>query len=112
MNRSPQPGIALRVYLDETDRGDQQPLYERLVLKARELGLRGATVLRGSMGYGSRHVLHTEKILRLSTDLPVVVEIVDQPERIHAALLEIEALAPAQLIVLIPVELRLPQSNA
>lgn len=67
----------LRIYVGEDDREDGRPLYESLVLKAREIGLAGATVLRGPLGFGHDTRLHTAKILRLSQDLPCVVEIVD-----------------------------------
>jgi PII-like signaling protein len=78
-------GKLLRIFIGEIDRVDHKPLYEALVLKAREMGLAGATVLRGieSYGAGSR-VLHTAKILRLSEDLPIIVEIVDTEENIDA----------------------------
>lgn len=76
----------LRIYLGEDDRADGKPLFEALVLKARELGVAGATVLRGPLGYGHASRLHTAKILRLSEDLPVVVEIVDDDLRIEAFL--------------------------
>ena len=70
----------LRIFLGEDDRAEGKPLYEALVLSARENGLAGATVLRGPMGYGHTSRLHTAKILRLSEDLPIVVEIVDESE--------------------------------
>ena len=79
-------GTLLRGYIGELDKWHHQPLYEALVLKARERGLAGATVLRGPMGYGAHSRLHTSKILRLSEDLPVVIEIVDKEERINAFL--------------------------
>jgi len=76
-------GYLLRVFVGESDRYDHHPLYESIVLKAREHGLAGATVTRGLMGYGKNSVLHTAKILRLSEDLPMVVEIVDSLEKIE-----------------------------
>jgi hypothetical protein len=76
----------LRIFLGESDRWQHQPLYEALVLKARESHLAGATVLRGSMGFGKSSLLHTTKILRLSLDLPLVIEIVDTEEKINAFL--------------------------
>lgn len=78
----PAEGCLLRVFLGESDRWKDRPLYEAIVLKARELGLAGATVLRGPMGFGAKSHLHTAKILRLSEDLPIVVEIVDSRENI------------------------------
>lgn len=79
----PENGKLLRIYLGESDRWHHQPLYEAIVLKARELGLAGATVLRGPMGFGASSRLHTAKILRLSVDLPLVIEIVDSEEKIN-----------------------------
>jgi PII-like signaling protein len=82
----PHDAMLLRVFIGETDRWHHQPLYEAIVLKAREMHLAGATVLRGQMGFGKSSRLHTAKILRLSMDLPLVIEIVDTEERIHAFL--------------------------
>jgi uncharacterized protein len=79
----PEEGYLLRVFVGESDRFDHHPLYESIVLKARENGLAGATVLRGLMGFGKNSVLHTAKILRLSEDLPIVIEIVDSLENIE-----------------------------
>jgi len=79
-------GTLLRIYLGEQDKHGHQPLYEAIVLKAREYGLAGATVLRGPMGFGAHSRLHTAKILRLSEDLPVLIEIVDTEERINGFL--------------------------
>src|SRR5580704_17629086 len=76
----------LRIFIGENDRFDHHPLYEGIVLKAREQGLAGATVLRGPMGFGHSSRLHTAKILCLSEDLPVVVEIIDSEENITAFL--------------------------
>ena len=78
----PENGKLLRIFIGESDRWLHQPLYEAIVLKARELGLAGATVLRGPMGFGAKSHLHTSKILRLSMDLPIVIEIVDSEENI------------------------------
>jgi hypothetical protein len=82
----PEEGTLLRVFLGEADRHGGRPLYEAIVLKARELHLAGATVLRGVMGFGRNSRLHTAKILRLSEDLPIVVEIVDSEEKIQRLL--------------------------
>lgn len=79
----PEEGYLLRVFVGESDRFDHHPLYEAIVLKARENGLAGATVLRGLMGFGKNSVLHTAKILRLSEDLPIVIEIVDSLQNIE-----------------------------
>lgn len=80
----PENGYLLRIFVGESDKHDGKPLYEWLVLKAREAGLAGATVLRGIEGFGAHSRLHTAKILRLSEDLPIVVEIVDALEKIEA----------------------------
>jgi PII-like signaling protein len=77
----PQDAMLLRIFLGENDRSGHSPLYEAIVLKARQLHLGGATVLRGPMGFGHSSRLHTAKILRLSEDLPIVIEIVDSEER-------------------------------
>lgn len=79
----PNEAVLLRIYLGESDRWQHQPLYEALVLKARELHLAGATVLRGPMSYGRSSRLHTAKVLRLSQDLPLVIEIVDSESKIN-----------------------------
>src|SRR5262249_29966501 len=82
----PEDGYLLRVFVGESDRHGHHPLYEAIVLKAREAGLAGATVTRGVMGFGKNSILHTAKILRLSEDLPMVVEIADSLERIESFL--------------------------
>jgi PII-like signaling protein len=79
----PEEGYLLRIFVGESDRYGHHPLYESIVLKAREQGLAGATVLRGLMGFGKHSVLHTTKILRLSEDLPMIVEIVDSREKVE-----------------------------
>ena len=79
-------GQLLRVFIGEADVWHGQPLYRAIVLKARELGLAGATVLKGPMGFGANSVLHTTKLLELSRDLPIVVEIVDTAEKIQTLL--------------------------
>lgn len=82
----PKKGELLRIFIGESDKREGIPLFEWIVRHARESGLAGATVLRGLEGYGAHSRLHTAKILRLSEDLPVVVEIVDTPEKINAFL--------------------------
>src|SRR5437667_4724764 len=82
----PHEAVLLRIFIGESDRWEHKPLYEALVLKARELHLAGATVLRGPMGFGKSSRLHTAKILRLSMDLPLVIEIVDSEEKIRSFL--------------------------
>jgi PII-like signaling protein len=99
----PPAALLLRVFVGESDRHDGQPLYEALVLKAREHGLAGATVLRASLGYGATSRLHTAKILRLSADLPMVIEIVDAEEKIQAFLPILETLLDGGLVTLQPV---------
>ncbi len=78
----PHDAVLLRIFIGESDRWHHRPLHEAIVLKARELHLAGATVLRGPMGFGKSSRLHTSKILRLSMDLPLVIEIVDAEEKI------------------------------
>jgi len=79
----PEQGKLLRIFIGESDRWHHRPLYEVLVQKAREMGMAGATVVRGSMGFGAHTRLHTTKILRLSVDLPIIIEIVDSEEQIE-----------------------------
>jgi|SRR5262245_22121273 len=88
-------GKLLRIFLGESDLYHSRALYQAVVEKARSLGLAGATVLRGVEGYGARSLIHTAKILRLSEDLPVIVEIVDSEEKIRAALPELDAMIEA-----------------
>lgn len=89
---SGQSARRLRVYLGESDRYQGVPAYEALVRKARDLGLAGATVLRGIMGYGAHSQIHTARLLELSSDLPVVVEIVDRADRLETFLPYLDAL--------------------
>ena len=90
----------LRLFIGESDEHAGRPLHEAIVLKARETGLAGATVLRGGLGYGRSSRLHTSKILRLSEDLPVVIEIVDAPDRIEAFIAEAEPMLGSCLVTL------------
>jgi uncharacterized protein len=76
-------GMLLRIYIGESDRWHGRPLHEALVLKAREMGLAGATVMRGLEGFGAHSRIHTAKVLRLSEDLPLLIEIVDGEDRIR-----------------------------
>ena len=92
--------MLLRVFIGESDRWHHQPLYEAIVLKARELHLAGATVLRGPMGYGKSSRLHTAKILRLSMDLPLVIEVVDSEEKIQAFLPVLDEMMKGGLVTL------------
>src|ERR1700752_4239634 len=96
----PNDAVLLRIFIGESDRWEHKPLYEEIVLKAREAHLAGATVLRGPMGFGHSSRLHTAKILRLSEDLPMVVEIVDAEDKIRAFLGSIEPIMGAGLVTL------------
>lgn len=82
----PEEGILLRIFIGETDKYEGKPLYEQIVLKAKELHLAGATVLRGLMGFGADSHMHSAKILRLSEDLPIVIELVDTEENLNKLL--------------------------
>ncbi len=95
----PQESTLLRIFLGEEDETeDGKLLYEAIVGKAREMGMAGATVLRGPLGFGHSSVLHTAKILRLSQDLPIVVEIVDAPDKIDRFIPEVTAMTRSRLI--------------
>jgi hypothetical protein len=96
----PHEAMLLRIFIGESDRWKHQPLYEAIVLKARELHLAGATVLRGPMGYGKSSRLHTAKILRLSMDLPLVIEIVDTEEKIQGFLPVLDEMMKGGLVTL------------
>ena len=102
----------LRIFLGESDRLHHQPLYEAIVLKARELGLAGATVLRGPMGFGAKSHLHTAKILRLSTDLPMVIEIVDNEQKIAELLPHLDEMVIDGLVTIEDVEVIHYRANA
>ena len=96
----PKSAMLLRIFLGQDDRHEHQPLYEWIVLKAREQHLAGATVLRGPMGFGHSSRIHTTKVLRLSEDLPIVVEIVDSEEKIAAFLPLLEPVMTSGLVTL------------
>jgi hypothetical protein len=100
----PRAAVLLRIFIGEDDMAGRQPLYQAIVLKAREMHLAGATVLRGPAGFGRSSRLHTTKILRLSEDLPVVIEIVDAKDKIDAFLPELEKLMGSGLVTLEKVE--------
>ena len=93
-------GYLLRIFVGESDKHGHVPSYEAIVLKAKESGLAGATVLRGVMGFGRQSVMHTAKILRLSEDLPMVVEIVDSLEKIEKFLPALKTIVGDGLITL------------
>jgi PII-like signaling protein len=97
---APTDSLNLRIFIGEAARHGHQPLYEAIVLKAREMHLAGATVFRGAMGYGKSSLLHTTKILRLSDDLPLVIEIVDTEEKINAFMPVLGQMMPAGLATL------------
>jgi uncharacterized protein len=92
--------VLLRIFFGEGDKHQGKPLYEVLVLKAREMHLAGATVLRGPMGFGHSSRLHTSKILRLSEDLPLVIEIVDEEDKIENFLPVLDAMMGSGLVTL------------
>jgi uncharacterized protein len=96
----PQDALLLRIFIGENDRADHKPLYEAIVLKAREMHLAGATVLRGPMGFGKSSRMHTSKIIRLSMDLPLVIEIVDSEEKINAFLPVLDGMIGGGLVTL------------
>lgn len=96
----PRQALLLRIFVGEDDKDDGRPLYEAIVLKAREMHLAGATVLRGGMGFGQSSRLHTTKILRLSEDLPLIIEIVDSEDKINAFLPVLEAIMTSGLVTL------------
>ena len=94
----PRDAVLLRIFIGESERSDHKPLYEAIVLKARELQMGGATVLRGPMGFGKSSHLHSAKILRLSEDLPMVIEIVDSQAKIDAFLPVLDKMMGSGLI--------------
>lgn len=96
----PEDAVLLRVFIGESDRYQHRPLYEAIVLKARQFDLAGATVLRGPMGFGKSSHLHTAKILRLSMDLPIVIEIVDSEDKVNAFLPVLDEMMGGGLVTL------------
>ena len=96
----PEDAVLLRIFIGESDRWEHRPLYEAIVLKARERHLGGATVLRGPMGFGKTSRLHTAKVLNLSSDLPLIIEIVDSEENINAFLPELDRMISGGLVTL------------
>lgn len=107
----PEQGHLLRIFIGESDKHEGTPLYEWIVRQAKEHGLAGTTVLRGVEGFGAHSRLHTAKILRLSEDLPIVVEIVDTREKIEAFLPVIDEAVPEGLATLEKVEIRFYRSG-
>lgn len=96
----PEDAVLLRIFVGEDDRHGHTPVYQAIVLKAREMHMAGATVLRGPMGFGQSSRLHTTKILRLSGDLPVIIEIVDAKDKIDGFLEVLEELMPGGLVTI------------
>jgi len=96
----PSEASLLRIFIGESDKANGKPLYEVIVQEARRRGLAGATVLRGFLGFGAASRIHTAKILRLSEDLPIVIEIVDAPEKIEAFLPDLDRLIGEGLVTL------------
>jgi len=107
----PEQGKLLRIFVGEQDSHDGKPLYQWLVEEARNNGLAGATVLRGMEGYGAHSRLHTAKVLRLSIDLPVVIEIVDTEEKIEAFLPVVDNAIPEGLATVERVQIRFYRSR-
>lgn len=97
-------GLLARIYIGESDTWHGKPLFEAIVHLLRERGLAGATVIRGIEGFGAKHHLHTTRILALTSDLPVLIEVVDQEDRLRAVLPEIDAMVGDGLITLEKVE--------
>ena len=96
----PEDGYLLRIFVGESDKHGHHTLYEAIVLKAREMGLAGATVTRGVMGFGKHSIIHTAKILRLSEDLPMIVEIADSLDNIERFLPTLDAMIKDGLVTL------------
>ena len=96
----PEDAVLLRIFIGESDRCQHRPLYEAIVMKAREMHLAGATVLRGPMGFGKSSRLHTAKILRLSMDLPIVIEIVEREEKVKEFLPVLDEMMGGGLVTL------------
>jgi hypothetical protein len=96
----PKDAVLLRIFIGESDRADHKPLYEAIVLKAREMHLAGATVLRGPMGFGKSSRVHTSKIIRLSMDLPLVIEVVDSEQKINEFLPVLKGMIGGGLVTL------------
>jgi uncharacterized protein len=96
----PQDAVLLRIFIGENDRAGHLPLYEAIVQAARKGGLAGATVLRGPIGFGRSSTVHTTKILRLSQDLPIIIEIVDAPDKIDAFLVDLDKMMGSGLVTI------------
>ena len=97
-------GLLARIFIGESDRWEGAPLYEAIVQRAREKGLAGATVVRGIEGYGAHNFIHTTRILKLAEDLPIVIEIVDQKDKVEGFLPELDGMVAEGLVTLEPVQ--------
>ena len=97
-------GMLVRIFVGDSDRWEGLPLYEAVVQRAREKGLAGATVLRGMEGFGAHSLVHSTRILRLSEDLPIIVEIVDRKDKIEAFLPELDGMIREGLVTVEPVQ--------
>jgi PII-like signaling protein len=104
-------GLLVRIYIGESDQWHGRPLYQQIVEVLRQRGIAGATVLRGIEGYGAKAHLHTTRILRLSEDLPVLIEVVDQDDRIRQILPELDTMVGDGLITLEPIEVIVHRST-
>jgi PII-like signaling protein len=104
-------GQLLRIFVGESDQWEGRPLYEAIVQTARKSGIAGATVLRGFMGFGANSHIHTAKVLRLSEDLPMVIEIVDQADKVQAILPELDKMVSEGMITLEKVNIIAYRSN-
>lgn len=104
-------GLLVRIFVGESDRWEGVALYEAIVQHARARGLAGATVIRGIEGFGAHNLIHTARILRLSEDLPIVIEIVDRREKIESFLPDLDAMIPEGLVTLEPVQVILYRSR-
>ena len=107
----PEEGKLLRIFIGELDTHDGKPLYQWLIEEARKNGLAGATILRGMQGFGAHSRMHTTKVLRLSIDLPIVIEIIDTEEKIEAFLPIIDEAIPEGLVTVERVEIRFYRSR-
>lgn len=108
----PRQAKLLRIFVGESDKHNGRPLYEAIVHEARQRGLAGATVLHGTEGFGASSRIHTAKILRLSEDLPMVIEIVDAEEKINAFLPDLDAMIGEGLVTMEKVEVLVCRHNA
>jgi len=104
-------GALLRIFVGESDHYEGKPLYEWILLKARDEGLAGATVLRGLAGFGANSLIHTSKVLRLSDDLPMIIECIDKWEKIHTFLSLIDEVIGEGVALIHEVDIHIYRSN-